>query len=263
MPVFVSILPQKYFLEKIGGPYVSVSVMVAPGANPATYEPLPSQMAAVARARAYFAIGVPFEAAWLPRIRAANPELAIIHTDHGIEKKPINRDQKRLAARRGIFDPHIWLSPRLVAVQARTIADSLVKLDPAHGPEYKARLDAFIHEIKKTDAKISKLLAHVHRPAVFMVFHPCWGYFADDFGLRQVAVEKEGKSPKPEALKKLIEFAKNRKIRAILVQPQFPVRTAKIIASAIHGKIIFADPLAYDWTDNLLKVSRAIAGAAR
>ena len=60
LEVFVSILPQKYFVEKIGGDSVEVSVMVQPGASPATYEPKPKQMVALATSDIYFAIGVPF-----------------------------------------------------------------------------------------------------------------------------------------------------------------------------------------------------------
>lgn len=263
MPVFVSIVPQKYFVEKIGAPYVKVSVMVAPGASPATYEPSPAQMAELSRTRVYFAIGVPFESAWLPRIAAANRKLKIIHTEQGIGKKPINRKNSAATDKHGMLDPHIWLSPPLVIRQARTMTAALVDLDPAHTAEYTANLETFINEIKQTDEKIAKRLAPLARPAVFLVFHPSWGYFADDYGLEQIPAEVEGKSPKPAALRHLIEFAQKKKIRVILVQPQFSVRTAEIIAAAIHGKTITADPLAYDWTDNLLNVSRAIAEAAK
>ena len=34
LPVFVSILPQKFFVERIGGERVDVTVMVGPGQNP-------------------------------------------------------------------------------------------------------------------------------------------------------------------------------------------------------------------------------------
>lgn len=263
MQVFVSIIPQKYFLFKIGGPHVATSVMVSPGANPATYEPSPSQMAALAKARVYFAIGVPFEAAWLHRIAAANPGMKVIHTDQGIKKKPISRKDSAVNDKSGILDPHIWLSPPLVMQQARTIAAALIDLDPVHSNEYTANLETFIDEIKETDTAISKQLASLPHPAVFLVFHPSWGYFADAYGLEQVPVEVEGKSPKPAALGQLIEFAKKKKINAILIQPQFSEQTATIIANAIQGKTITADPLAYDWTNNLLDVSRAIAEAAR
>ena len=86
MPVFVSIAPQRYFVEKIGGDLVKIHTMVSPGASPATYEPKPRQMAALAKAKVYFAIGVPFENRWLQKIVATNPLMEVIHTDHGIAK---------------------------------------------------------------------------------------------------------------------------------------------------------------------------------
>lgn len=263
MHIFVSIAPQKYFALKIGGPHIAASVMVRPGANPATYEPTPSQMVALAGARAYFAIGVPFESAWLPRIAAANPAMQIIHTEQGIEIKPINRGDSAANVKGGIPDPHIWLSPPLVMLQARTIAVALADLDPANASEYFANFRSFINEITATDAAISMRLAPLPRPAVFLTFHPSWGYFADAYGLEQVSIEAQGKSPKPAAMGRLIEFAEKKKISAVLVQPEFSTRAALVIAKAINGKTIIADPLAYDWEKNLTAVSRAIAEAAR
>lgn len=87
--VFVSILPQKYFVEKIAGDSVDVEVMVMPGASPATYEPRPRQMAMLAKADAYFAIGVPFERTWLPRIKSTNPNLTVVHIDKSLRKLPM------------------------------------------------------------------------------------------------------------------------------------------------------------------------------
>ena len=86
VPVFVSILPQKYFVQQIGGDKVDVSVMVKPGADPHTYEPKPSQMAKLSKARLYFSIGVPFENFWLKKFEATNKNLTIVHTDEGIKK---------------------------------------------------------------------------------------------------------------------------------------------------------------------------------
>lgn len=87
--VFVSILPQKYFVEQIAGDSVDVEVMVMPGASPATYEPRPRQMAMLAKADAYLAIGVPFERTWLPRIKATNPDLRVVHIDKSLRKLPM------------------------------------------------------------------------------------------------------------------------------------------------------------------------------
>lgn len=87
--VFVSILPQKFFLDQIGKGNVKVTVMVKPGANPAVYEPKPSQMVELAKTDIYFAIGVPFETAWLPKIQDSNPKMLIVHTDANVPKIPI------------------------------------------------------------------------------------------------------------------------------------------------------------------------------
>jgi zinc transport system substrate-binding protein len=137
--VFVSILPQKYFVQQIGKNFVDVQVMVQPGASPATYEPKSRQMAAIAKTDLYFSIGVPFENVWLSKIAASNPKLSIVSTDHGIQKSVMadhfdhgrnadhdktNRNNKRqqesekFQTNHGILDPHIWLSPPLVKIQA-------------------------------------------------------------------------------------------------------------------------------------------------
>lgn len=58
--ITVSILPQGYFVERIGGEYVDLSVMVLPGESPATYEPKPEQLKALGEADGYVGIGVPF-----------------------------------------------------------------------------------------------------------------------------------------------------------------------------------------------------------
>jgi ABC-type Zn uptake system ZnuABC Zn-binding protein ZnuA len=51
LDVVVSIVPQRYFVERIGGDYVTVSVMVEPGNSPVTYEPKPEQLKALSGVR--------------------------------------------------------------------------------------------------------------------------------------------------------------------------------------------------------------------
>jgi zinc transport system substrate-binding protein len=96
-----------------------------------------------------------------------------------------------------------------------------------------------------------------------MVFHPSWGYFARSYGLQQVPVEIEGKDPKPAQLKALIEHAKKKHINIIFAQPQFSSRSAKLVAKEIGGQVIFADPLASDWSGNLREVAQKFKAALR
>ena len=281
--VFVSILPQKYFVQQIGKNLVDIQVMVQPGASPASYEPKPRQMVAIAKTHIYFAIGVPFENVWINKIAPSYPDMMVVHTDHGIQKIPMaghhhqagGTDHQQLdqlhqnegaqdknQRDRGILDPHIWLSPPLVRIQARTILAALQTVDPVHGSDYETNYTAFISEISKLDAELKHIFSGTHGRQ-FMVFHPAWGYFADTYGLKQIPVEIEGKNPKPAQLMELIEYANQNDIKVIFVQPQFSAKSAEVISRGIGGKVVFADPLAEAWSVNLRKVAQEIKAALR
>jgi len=256
--VTVSIVPQKYFVERVGGEHVAVSVMVGPGANPATYEPKPEQLTALSRAAAYFSIGVPFENVWLNRIAAVNSDMLMVDTIRGIERMPMATYRQQDGGRNP--DPHVWLSPELVKVQARNIYEALVQLDPAHRDAYEANLDSFVADIDALEADISRALEGVETRK-FMVFHPAWGYFARDFGLEQVPVEVGGQEPSAAELAELIAVAREEGIRVIFAQPEFSTRDAETIAGEIGGEVLLVSPLAPDWLDNLRRVSRTFAEA--
>ncbi len=264
LPVFVSIAPQRYFVEKIGGDLVKIHTMVSPGASPATYEPKPRQMAALTKAKVYFAIGVPFENRWLQKFAAANPLMEVIHTDHGIVKIPMQTfhhsgfekqhpkpsNQKRL-------DPHIWLSPKRVKIQAQHILNTFLRIDSFHRSIYITQYHQFIRELEDLDAEIQQKLAG-EKGRQFMIFHPSWGYFAHEYGLEQISVEIEGKDPKSAQLKALIQQAKSKGIKVIFVQRQLSAKSAKVVARAIGGRVVFLDPLAPNWADNLRTAASAI-----
>jgi zinc transport system substrate-binding protein len=277
VPIFVSIVPQKYFVEKIGGELIQVSVMVKPGASPATYEPKPNQMVALSKAKIYYAVGVPFEDVWLKKIAAANPQMLLVHTEKGVEKRPLkahyHREGNQRTPEKGrqgpgdahqvIKDPHIWLSPPLVKVQAQNILDALLRVDPGNGAIYTRNFRKFIVELDALDAQIRAIFAGKGKGLAFMVFHPAWGYFARTYGLEQIAVEMEGKEPKPADLRHLISHARERGIKVIFVQPEFSTKSAEAIAKAIGGKVVLANPLALDWANNLKEIASKIKAALK
>ena len=247
----VSILPQKYFVERIGGEHVTVNVMVQPGESPATYEPKPEQMTALAESAAYISIGVPFESSWLEKIQAANTDMVMVDTTQGIDRIPTSS---------GGFDPHIWLSPKLVKVQAETIQTALAEIDPDHAEEYKANLDAFIADIDALDADIRATLDGLDSNK-FIVFHPAWSYFAQDYGLEMVSIEVNGQEPSAQELANVIETAVTENIKVIFVQPEFSQEDAETIASEIDGATLAISPLNPDWLSNLQNVAETFAAA--
>lgn len=267
LPVFVSIVPQKYFVEKVGIGLVNVSVMAASGADVHTFEPKPKQMVELSKAKLYFAVGIEFENAWLERFAAANPNMQIVHTDKGIEKISMqgshnSHDEHEVATahekdehghghHHGSTDPHIWLSPPLVKIQAANIRDALISADPANRTAYETNCEQFVKEIDELDAEIRKTFSETGGEARFMAFHPSWAYFAAAYGLEQIPIEIEGKNPGPAQLKNLIKLARKLDIKTIFIPPMSSVRIAESLAKEIGGKLVAADPLAADWAKNL------------
>jgi len=271
--VFVSIAPQKYFVQKIGGDLVRVAVLVPAGSDPHTYEPKPKQMAELSKCVVYFAIGIDFEKAWLPRISGTNPTMRIVHTDAGIKKITMTGHHHDTASTHGhsgtalsghekFPDTHIWLSPSLVKIQAGHILRALIDIDPQNRLQYKTNYTAFLKEIDTLDAEMKNLFAH-RKGNRFMAFHPSWGYFARDYGLEQISIEIEGKEPKPMQLKIIIENARKEGIRVVFVQPQFSERSAVMISREIKGKVVYVDPLAENWAENLREIVREFVAAVR
>ena len=261
--VVVSVVPEQTFVQAIGGAYVTVSTMVLPGNSPHTYEPKPSQMKAISAADLYLSIGVEFEKVWLPKFAAQNPTMQIVDLSSGITKSPIanhHHEVQESAEEHHGLDPHIWVAPAHVMHIAKNIYTALAKADTAHAEDYRKNYETFLKKVAETDAKIGQILHALKPQSAFMVFHPSWGYFAQAYDLRQVAIEVEGKSPKPRQLVQLIKEAKEKKVRAIFTAPEFSDAIARQISNALHIPVVKISPLAANWSENLLTLARAIAG---
>ncbi len=243
--VWVSIVPQEFFVERIGGERVFVEVMVPPGASPATYEPKPSQIESLANADLYVGIRVPFEEAWMSRIEAANQGMLIVDQSGGIERIDGT-------------DPHVWLSPRLAKTQADNIFQGLVEVDPDGESVYRANLEAFLTDLDELDARIQETLSGLE-VREFMVFHPAWSYFARDYDLTMIPVQIEGSDPSAAEMTELVQTARSHNIKVIFAQPEFSTRNADTIAEEIGGRVLLISPLAPDWLENLERVADTFA----
>jgi len=273
LKVTVSILPQKYFVEQIAGEKVKVNVMVRPGFSPATYEPQTSQMKLLSDSKVYFSIGVPFENAWLEKFENANRKMLLIDTSKGITKLEMSEhdhhedekehheeekdDHHEEEHHENGLDPHVWLDPLLVKIQAKNIYETLIKVDNKNKVFYTKNYHSFLKNLDQLNMKIESKLKSVSK-SEFMVFHPSWGYFAKRYDLEQIVVEKEGKEPKPKEIVELIKEAKEHQIKVIFVSPQFSQKAAQTIARSIKGKVVNIDHLAYDYPTGLMNTAQAI-----
>jgi len=258
--VFVSIIPQAYFIERIGGPEVNVQVLVGPGQSPETYEPSPKQMTQLAQADVYFSIGVPFEHRLMEKIKRSFKDLNVVESQRGISLR--GSEEHHHDGHRPDFniDPHIWLDPQKARIMSFTMTDELVRLRPQLAETFRANLQKLAADLDQLHHDLTAQLKP-YKGRSFMVFHPAYGYFAGAYGLNQIAVEAEGKSPNAKQLAAWIDRAKREKVKVIFVQPQFSQETARTIAASIGGVVIALDPLSKDYLNNLRKMATAIAEA--
>ncbi len=267
--ITVSILPQKYFVEKITKDKFEINVMVQPGASPHTYEPKTSQMKALAASKVYFSTGVSFEHVWLDKFKKNAKKTLFVDLSNGIEKLAMaeheHHDEHKHEAKdnhdgEDRLDPHIWLDPILVKIQAKNIYDTMLKVDAQNADFYKENYDQFIKELDELDANLKTILAPFKDKA-FMVFHPSWGYFAKRYDLVQIPIELQGKEPKPNELVELIKDAKEHNIKIVFVSPQFSQKSAKTISQNIDAKVATINPMVENWSEGLIMTAKEIASS--
>ncbi|TXT42084.1 MAG: zinc transport system substrate-binding protein [Spirochaetes bacterium] len=268
----VSILPQAEFVTRIAGNSVRPIVLVGPGSSPHSYEPTPRQMAELSGALAWFKVGVEFETALEPKIKSLYPRLFLVDTArnvkfrlleaHSDEEDGHEDGHEDEAEGSGARDPHVWLGKEAVKAQLLVIKDELSRLLPAKAKEFAANHEVYVRDIDAAFAALVPTLAPLRGEKVF-VYHPSFGYFLDEFGILQEAVEIGGKEPTQKALASLISLAKEEKARAIFVQKQFSVNAAKAVAKAIGGVVVEIDPLAERWLENIKAMGAALAKSAR
>ena len=272
--VAVTIPPQAEMVQEIGGDRVDVFVMMPPGSDPHTYEPGPALVAKASGADLYLTLGtglLPLEDALVSRLRAMNPDLVVVDSSQGItylleHEDPTGKGDGSSQEKQGDTegrgmaspDPHLWLSLRNAEIMSENTRDALIAADPAHAQEYRENCDLYTARLKDLDHTIIDRFSR-NEPGIILVTHPAWEYFARDYDLEMVAIEKEGKEPTARDLASLIILARSQDIRVVFVEAQESPRGAETIAREIGGTVHVIDPLAGDYLANMDRVSAAFS----
>ena len=252
--VTVSILPEKTFVEKIAGDDFKVNLLIPPGASPAAYTLLPSQLKDIAKSDVWFRAGyIGFELSWKDKIEQANKNMKVVDLSEGLEL--IRHEEEHGGHHhKGSVDPHIWLSPALVKKMSKRIADELTLLNPDRGSDYELNYLKFVKEIDKLNIQIKNALKD-YQGREIIVFHPSLSYYARDYGLVQYSLETGGKEPTPQHIAEVVNLAKKKNIKVIYIQSEFDRDHARVFADEIGGKIIQVWPLNPEWEDNLMEMT--------
>ncbi len=263
--VSVTIEPQRYFAERIAGDRFEVNLVVPPGQSPETYDPTPRQMARIGESAAYLRIGpIGFELAWMDKIRENNPDMPVFDLSEGIPalKEPEGSSERHEVTRHhyhaGGADPHVWSGIMGAKVIAKNTLKAFVALDPENADYYRLNYERLLGEIDGTEQVIAGLLRPL-RHRTFIIYHPALTYFAAEFGLTQLCIEMEGKEPSPAKLEELVRVAREHDAKVVFVQREFDQKNAELIAKETGCHLVTIDPLAYDWSGEMIHIAKALA----
>lgn len=255
--ISVSILPQKYFVEKITGDLFDVNVMIPPGASPATYEPTPAQITSLTKTDVYMKIGYTiFELSWMDKLASANEDMNIVDLSEGVDL--IMEDHHHHGSHdHGSVDPHIWMSPKNAKIIAANIFNALTKAYPEYKPVMSENYTVFSNELDSLDIIIKRSLEELESRS-FMTYHPALSYFARDYDLSQHPMELEGKTPSSAYLKDLVDLGKKEDIKVIFLQMQFDQHNAEVLAKEIGAEIVQINPLDPEWYQQMLFITEKL-----
>lgn len=249
--ITVSILPQKTFVQKIVGDDFTINVLIPPGASPASYTLLPSQLKDIAQSAVWFRIGyIAFEHSWKDKIAQTNTKMKVINLAEGLDLIADQMEQHGDHVHIDGVDPHVWLSPVIVKQMGKVILDEVSKLKPEKSKEYEANYQKFAGECDQLDAELKSKL-EPYKGRKFIVFHPSLSYYAREFGLDQYSLETGGKEPTPQHMKQIVDMANENNIRVIYIQSEFDRDHARVFAEEIKGKVVQVWPLNPEWAENL------------
>ena len=231
--IVVPVPPYADLVRKIAGDSVEVQELIEESDDPHTYSPTPKEIAQLSNAK--------------------KDDGHDHHDHHGHDHHGHDAEE---------WDPHVWLSPALLARQALMISEALqdVVLEEGAAEKIQTAAEKYVAELHDLDLQLEAALAPM-KGKPFYVYHGAFGYFADAYGLRQEAIELNGRTPEPKALAALVENAKADGVKMVFVQPQFDQSSAKSLAESIGGEVISINPLAADVAANLREIAAQISGS--
>jgi len=267
MIALATLPPLGAMVRDIGGERVDVTILVPAGQSPHTYEPTPGQLVQASKARLWFTLasGVEFEVNHADALRENNPGMTVVECSERVELLGVaacshgdhDHHHHDHGEGQGTADPHIWTSPANARAMAHNVLSELIHVDPNHEDYFRENYAGITTAMDGLAARLDELLAP-HKGASFLAYHPSFGYFARDYGLRQLAIEEDGHQPGPAGVAATVAQAREAGVKVVVVSPQYDTASAAVIAEEIGGEVVRIDPLAEDYVATMLALAEAV-----
>lgn len=251
----MSIGPQVEFVKAVGGDKVNVILMVPPGADPHTYEPLPSQLTNISNAEMYAEVGTPveFETNYMAKLKSINPNMIVINCSKGIELMPNTAENES-----DEIDPHVWTNPKNAEIMVENIYQGLVQVDPADKDYFQKNRDQYLQQLDELDKNTTELLKEKNN-SIIIVLHPAFAYYAKQYNLTQVAAMINDEEPSPQRIAMMVDTARKDNISVVFTEPQYNPKYMQSIASQIGGRVLSINDLDENYIQNMENISKAFS----
>lgn len=260
--VSVSILPLMFFVGEIAGDLVEINIVVPPGAGPENFEPGPKEIQALWESRMLFHFNLfDVEKQVVSRIQNNKNPLPLTDVSLGIpliQEAHDHAEEGEHHGHAGGVDPHVWTSVKNAPLIAANVAAGLSRLFPEHKAKFEENLKKLLREINDLHVYAQEKFSKTKRKS-FIIFHPAMAYLASEYGLTQLALEEDGKTPSAQYMKELVDRARKDNIKTVFLQNQFDENNMSAFANEIGAKLVTIDPLDGNWLRNMVLMTDQLA----
>lgn len=152
----------------------------------------------------------------------------------------------------GLYDPHVWLSPKNGIIQAKNIAEKLSEIDPDNKDYYMENFEKIKKELEEIDKNYGEKLKNKENKK-FLVDHEAFSYLARDYGLEQIPLTSITSTNEADAktMKNAIDFVKKEKISAIFYEKGGSDKNVKTLANELSLDAKAINTIEYASDDDL------------
>lgn len=261
----VSIVPQETFAKAIIGENYEVVTLIPPGSSPETHQPSIRTLEKLNRAKLYFSIGVETEKANILPTITEYENLEIIDLANAVDQiyppryfSEDNDENEQNHDHNG-RDPHIWLSPKRVIVIVEIMTEKLINAYPKDKDLFLKNSKNYIKKLNDLDKHIQMKIKNADTKD-FIIYHPSYGYFAEDYDLNMIEIETDGKKASINRIDEIAKIAKEKNIKTIYYQEEMSFKQAEIIANEIDGEIIKLKPLSSNYIESQKEFINTLVG---
>lgn len=250
--VLVSVPSYNYFIKKIAQDTVEVEDLLPIGADPHSFEPNHRQIEVALNADLWFYIGEPIERKIMILLQQKNSNTTFCDLRQNIDLLP--HDKKYLQQK----DIYVWISPKRVKMQAKTIAAALQIKYPENAALYKKNLKILLEELSSLQKNMDDILQNSKGEAI-LVSHPAFTYLCDDYGIEQISLEQEGREVEPKELFSVLQRAREKGVKKVIAQSHHNNKGAQIMAKRLEVPLLTVDPYSPNYLENMIYIAKTIA----